>query len=179
MLSTPKRSFKRTRAETTTRIPVAYRITLLAVLFATLLSMVKAWSPNATPFRRNHRIAPHNQQQHETTQQKPNQQQSLTSQHMLKHTGSSGGRVSNTPQPRTQVKLSHSVLASCDTLPSFPTAHGLLSPETVMQLEGDTNPSVARFLRMYHTHGPLSCVPMLGDPAILPHLTHAMRKIAV
>jgi len=80
------------------------------------------------------------------------------------------------------VKLSNSVLASCDTLPSFPTAHGLLSPETVMRLDethGSTKSEALRnFLDTYTRKGPLSCLPMLSDPDVLPYLTEAMRDIA-
>jgi hypothetical protein len=80
-------------------------------------------------------------------------------------------------------KLSHSVLASCDTLPSFPTARGILSPETVSKMDDMTeggygNEAVASFLKTYRQHGPMSCLEMLSDPAILPHLTKAMRDIA-
>lgn len=79
-------------------------------------------------------------------------------------------------------KLSHSVLADCDTLPSFPTAHGLLSPETVMRLEDLSDSShgsdaLVTFLDQYRRGGPLSCLHMLSDPEILPHLTKAMRDI--
>lgn len=169
------RSLKRTRTQQAATTPVAYRITLLAVLFALLCCSSSAWSPSHTTFSTSSRRNRIPQTQKPETPSH-HQQQPLTSQHMLKTTAG----VSNT-NPREKVKLSHSVLASCDTLPSFPTAHGLLSPETVMQLEEfqHTDRAVARFLHMYHSHGPLSCVPMLGDPAILPHLTSAMRKIAV
>jgi hypothetical protein len=86
----------------------------------------------------------------------------------------------------SKTKLSNSVLASCDTLPSFRTAHGLLSPETVMRLEAmrttgrnyNKNHALTTFLTTYRNHGPLSCVPMLSDPDVLPHLTLAMRDIA-
>ena len=75
--------------------------------------------------------------------------------------------------------LSPSVLASCDTLPSFPTAHGLLCPETVQRMErsAGNNKVVARFLDRYHRLGPYSCVDLLSDPDVLPHLTSAMRSI--
>jgi hypothetical protein len=99
---------------------------------------------------------------------------------MLKNPGNP--RVNQSPR-KNSVKLSNSVLASCDTLPSFPTAHGLLSPETVMQMErltsqGRRNDAVVSFLDTYRQHGPLSCLPMLSDPDVLPHLTEAMRDIA-
>jgi len=80
--------------------------------------------------------------------------------------------------------LSNSVLVSCDTLPSFPTAHGILSPETVSRMDlvtqgGSENVAVSTFLKTYRKHGPMSCLGMLSDPNILPHLTQAMRDIAV
>lgn len=80
-----------------------------------------------------------------------------------------------------ECSLSPSVLASCDTLPSFPTAHGLLCPETVQRMErsvGRNNRVVARFLDRYNRHGPMSCVDLLSDPEVLPHLTSAMRDLA-
>jgi len=92
-----------------------------------------------------------------------------------------------TQQPRKQrynTELSHSVLHESDTLPSFPTAHGLLSPETVMRMEemvemnGHTSSAaVKQFLTRYRRNGPMSCLSMLSDPQVLPHLTKAMRDI--
>lgn len=78
-------------------------------------------------------------------------------------------------------KLSQSVLARCDTLPSFPTAHGLLSPETVILMETRTSRTqrsseLSRFLTTYRRHGPMSCLPMLSDPNVLPYLTEALRE---
>lgn len=78
--------------------------------------------------------------------------------------------------------LSHSVLSSSDTLPSFPTAHGLLSPETVIRMEIMTSgatrdEAVDYFLRTYRKDGPMACLHMLSDPNILPRLTEAMRDI--
>ena len=86
---------------------------------------------------------------------------------------------------RYNTKLSHSVLADCDTLPSFPTAHGLLSPETVMRMEemveleagAASSAAVGQFLRRYRRSGPMSCLSMLSDPEVLPHLTKAMRDV--
>jgi hypothetical protein len=86
-------------------------------------------------------------------------------------------------QRRRHASLSNSVLASCDTLPSFPTAHGLLSPQTVMRMEKRTSKSqrsdeLSQFLKTYRREGPMSCLPMLSDPQVLPHLTEALRDIA-
>mmetsp|Transcript_24615 Transcript_24615/g.32158 ORF Transcript_24615/g.32158 Transcript_24615/m.32158 type:complete len:173 (-) Transcript_24615:353-871(-) len=94
--------------------------------------------------------------------------------------------VTSKPQktrPNTSPPLSNSVLASCDTLPQFPTAHGLLSPETVRRLEqmnrqNARSEAVTQFLSTYRKKGPMSCLPMLSDPDVLPHLTEAMRGIA-
>jgi hypothetical protein len=74
-------------------------------------------------------------------------------------------------------------LASCDTLPSFPTAHGLLSPETVMRLEQkrskqQSSRALDSFLDTYRNYGPLSCLPFLSDLDVLPYLTEAMRDMA-
>lgn len=99
----------------------------------------------------------------------------MTAQKMLKTVGSEQERG-------TRWKLSQSVLASCDTLPQFPTAHGLLSPETVSRMDeithgGEHNEAVKLFLDTYRRNGPMSCLPMLSDAEVLPHLTEAMRCI--
>mmetsp|Transcript_6294 Transcript_6294/g.9262 ORF Transcript_6294/g.9262 Transcript_6294/m.9262 type:complete len:158 (+) Transcript_6294:335-808(+) len=80
------------------------------------------------------------------------------------------------------LSLSPSVLSSCDTLPSFQTAHGLLSPETVMRLDkmtakGGRSKALDLFLTTYRRKGPMSCLEMLSDPDILPDLTSAMRDL--
>lgn len=86
-------------------------------------------------------------------------------------------------QRRYTTELSNSVLHECNTLPSFPTAHGILSPETVMRMEemvefeGHSSEAVDRFLKQYRRHGPMSCLSMLSDPEVLPHLTKAMRNV--
>ena len=78
--------------------------------------------------------------------------------------------------------LSNSILATNDTLPSFRTAHGLLSPEVVTMI-ADANGELADgplydFLKSYRSKGPMGCVWMLSDPDILGELTTAMREIA-
>jgi hypothetical protein len=62
-------------------------------------------------------------------------------------------------------------------------AHGLLSPETVSRMDeitagGYGNEAVRSFLQTYRRKGPMSCLEMLSDPEVLPHLTQAMRDIA-
>mmetsp|Transcript_26000 Transcript_26000/g.53900 ORF Transcript_26000/g.53900 Transcript_26000/m.53900 type:complete len:193 (+) Transcript_26000:197-775(+) len=78
--------------------------------------------------------------------------------------------------------MSPSVLATCDTLPSFSTAHGLLSPEVVMRIADtfdlEQDGPLHKFLKTYKSRGPMACLPMLSDPSILPELTRAMREIA-
>jgi len=78
--------------------------------------------------------------------------------------------------------MSQSVLATCDTLPSFATAHGALSPEVVSRIADrydlEEDDALHRFLKTYKREGPLACLPMLSDPAVLPELTKAMRDIA-
>jgi hypothetical protein len=73
------------------------------------------------------------------------------------------------------------VLSDSDTLPAFPTAHGLLSPETVMRMEVMTmrgrDKALDTFLDTYRKDGPMACLPMLSDKNILPRLTEAMRDI--
>jgi hypothetical protein len=83
--------------------------------------------------------------------------------------------------------LSNSVLSSSDTLPSFPTAHGLLSPETVLRMEemnaaaefGGTmrNHAVDYFLKTYRTHVPMACFPLLSYTVVLPSLPAALRYV--
>jgi hypothetical protein len=86
-------------------------------------------------------------------------------------------------RPETKLPaMSQSVLATCDTLPGLSTAHGLLSPEVVMRIADqhdlDQDGALFRFLKTYKSRGPMACLPMLGDPNVLPELTRAMRDIA-
>lgn len=78
--------------------------------------------------------------------------------------------------------MSESVLSPGDTLPSFHTAHGLLSPEVFMRIadthDADAGGPVRDFLKTYRKKGPMACLPMLSDPCVLPELTKAMRDIA-
>lgn len=62
-------------------------------------------------------------------------------------------------------------------------AHGILCPETVTKMEQNTeggrnNRVVKAFFDRYHLKGPMSCMELLSDPEILPHLTMAMRNLA-
>mmetsp|Transcript_5075 Transcript_5075/g.10965 ORF Transcript_5075/g.10965 Transcript_5075/m.10965 type:complete len:192 (-) Transcript_5075:160-735(-) len=93
---------------------------------------------------------------------------------------SAGSAASGTGLPAT---MSDSVLAASDTLPSFRSAHGLLSPEVVARI-ADANDLVEdsplhRFLKTYRRNGPVACLPMLSDPCVLPELTRAMREIEI
>ena len=88
-----------------------------------------------------------------------------------------------TPKNLTGLRQSNSVFADSDT-PSFPTAHGLLSPETVTRMDERMSmkhqvrdAAVTMFLDTYRRQGPMACLPMLSDPSILPKLTEAMRDI--
>ena len=80
--------------------------------------------------------------------------------------------------------MSSSVLSPSDTLPSFHTAHGMLSPEVVMRIantyEGDleVNSSLHNFLKTYKSKGPMAGLGLLSDDEVLPELTRAMREIA-
>jgi hypothetical protein len=78
--------------------------------------------------------------------------------------------------------MSQSVLAESDTLPSFSTAHGLLSPEVVMRIADsndlEMNGALHKFLKTYKSRGPMACLSMLSDPDVLPELTRAMRDVA-
>lgn len=113
---------------------------------------------------------------HPTTQTAPMVAQAFYSSHKTNR---------NPTKPRNHLKgapLSNSVLSSNDTLPSFQTAHGLLSPETVIRMESMTSSenrdaAVDYFLRTYRKEGPMACLPMLSDPKVLPRLTEAMRDI--
>jgi hypothetical protein len=150
----------------------------VAVVMALSAADVTAWSTNQKAFGSQRTHHPLSQPSHPVA----SPQSPVTTPKMLKNPGNP--RVKNKSTRTENLKLSNSVLASCDTLPSFRTAHGLLSPETVLRLEerngaGDHNEAIGRFLKTYRKSGPLSCVPMLSDPAILPHLTLAMREIAL
>lgn len=165
------------------------RLQFIAVALAIItLSSVDAWSPNQKVFGSPRSLR---RKSSTTTVSSPvSQPQSpvavSVSRTMLKFPANSY-QVKNPVQQKqrsSKTKLSNSVLASCDTLPSFRTAHGLLSPETVMRLEEmrssrKNNQALTNFLSTYRQHGPLSCVPMLSDPDVLPHLTLAMREIAL
>ena len=155
------------------------RVLALAVLL-TFNSGVEAWSTNQKSLSSSSRPnqafigKPLNPI---ASPQSPSESQ--TKQKMLKNPANVG-RVKNSSR-RKDTKLSGSVLASCDTLPSFKTAHGLLSPETVLRLEDMNyrNEAISLFLRTYRQQGPLACQQLLSDPDVLPHLTRAMRDIAL
>jgi len=115
---------------------------------------------------------------HHTTQTAPMVAQAFYASHK---------RNRNPTKPKTRnsqtstMPLSNSVLNPSDTLPEFPTAHGLLSPETVMRMEVMTSRGRDRavdfFLETYRKEGPMACLPMLSDEDVLPRLTEAMRDI--
>mmetsp|Transcript_716 Transcript_716/g.1501 ORF Transcript_716/g.1501 Transcript_716/m.1501 type:complete len:194 (-) Transcript_716:524-1105(-) len=93
------------------------------------------------------------------------------------------GSLDSAQRPKTSLPaMSDSVLAASDILPSFHTAHGLLSPEVVMRIADTNDPEqggpLHKFLKTYKSRGPMACLPMLSDPCILPELTRAMREIA-
>jgi hypothetical protein len=98
-----------------------------------------------------------------------------------------------TPSSPQQKTVAHAAMDTTDpfgapkrrrTMPSSNTAHGILSPETVSRMDentlanGRSNPAVEEFLSRYRRTGPMSCLEMLSDPEVLPHLTQAMRDIA-
>lgn len=61
-------------------------------------------------------------------------------------------------------------------------AHGILCPETVGKMDeltegGRNNRAVRAFLDRYKRHGPMSCMELLSDPEILPHLTTTLRGL--
>ena len=152
------------------------RVVLVAIICA--LGGVEAWSTNQKNFstsRQNTAFVgkPSNPP---AAPQSPTERS--TKRKMLKNPAHTG-RLKTTRRP--DMKLSGSVLASCDTLPSFKTSHGLLSPETVMQLEDMDyrNDAITLFLRTYRQQGPLACQQLLSDPDVLPHLTKALRDIAL
>ena len=138
-----------------------------------------AWSTKANGPRRRSRVQRPPVTMYVPANTPTTETPSITAQKMLKIPGTPG--LSNSPRKST-VKLSQSVLASCDTLPSFRTAHGILSPETVQRMEEivdeeDRSEALKQFLDRYRRQGPMSCLPMLSDPDILPHLTMAMRNV--
>ena len=97
----------------------------------------------------------------------------------------STSRSTNNKESSTALPfMSSSVLSPSDTLPSFHTAHGMLSPEVVMRIantyDGDleVNSSLHNFLKTYKSKGPMACLGMLSDVEVLSELTRAMREIA-
>eukprot|EP00536_Pseudo-nitzschia_multiseries_P007550 jgi/Psemu1/18197/gm1.18197_g len=61
-------------------------------------------------------------------------------------------------------------------------AHGILCPETVAKMDeltqgGRNNRAVKAFLDRYKRYGPMSCMELLSDPEILPHLTNTLRGL--
>mmetsp|Transcript_35125 Transcript_35125/g.49894 ORF Transcript_35125/g.49894 Transcript_35125/m.49894 type:complete len:170 (+) Transcript_35125:364-873(+) len=89
------------------------------------------------------------------------------------------------PIMQHSLALSHSsALSASETLPTFATSNGLLSPETVTKLDqmtaaGERNEAISLFLDTYRQKGPMSCLHLLSDPDVLPHLTEAMRDLTV
>lgn len=135
-------------------------------------SDVEAWSTNQKALRTS---SPSRRQK--AIRKGPSSKIPLTSQNMMPNPVTP--RINMSPR-QTRVRLSHSVLASCDTLPKFPTAHGMLSTEIVGRMEQlncpeSRSPALDFFLKSYRKEGPMSCLPMLSDPQILPYLTEAMR----
>ncbi|KAG7345232.1 hypothetical protein IV203_032763 [Nitzschia inconspicua] len=100
----------------------------------------------------------------------------------------SGSEPENTRRSRGW-KLSQAAVNSMDTTfvsvrrpCSGNLAHGLLSPEIVSRVDemtegGHSNRAVRHFLQTYRSQGPMSCLEMLSDPDVLPHLTSAMRDV--
>ena len=145
---------------------------------------VDAWSTNQKAFRLHLSGGRQPMTMYMPSTSPTSQPPSFVAQKMLTNPGGGHLRKSEPLRNKNAMKLSNSVLASCDTLPSFSTAHGLLSPETVVRLEeltasGHRSDALESFLDTYRRQGPLSCLPMLSDPDVLPHLTTAMRDIAL
>lgn len=160
------------------------RAASVALVLACSVADVNAWSASPKTFRTRRSHDPLVIPTHPSPAPHSPVTTTTTSRKMLKNPGNPRVKNPKSSSSRsTKLELSQCVLASCDTLPSFRTAHGLLSPETVLRLEernkGDENKALASFLRTYRRSGPLSCVPMLSDPDVLPHLTMAMREIAL
>ena len=119
----------------------------------------------------------------------PNQHTSQTAPMVAQAFFASHQRNRNPTKPKKRSDstgpLSNSVLSSSDTLPSFPTAHGLLSPETVMRMDvmtstkGIRDKALDMFLDTYKKEGPMACLPMLSDENVLPRLTEAMRDVLI
>lgn len=110
----------------------------------------------------------------------------ITSHNMLRESGFSSfnnNQESSVASRKKTINFSHSKMSG-DAFSAVPVAHGMLSPTIVMRLEELTrmhrhhNPALDSFLDSYYTKGPMSCVPMLSDPDVLPHLTMAMRYVS-
>ena len=107
----------------------------------------------------------------------------LVAQKILRQTASTAARqVPEKQQQGACLSFSPSAAACDSQRPLLHTSNGLLSPGTVLRMEeliireGHQSEALVSFLKTYKRHGPMSCLPMLSDPHILPHLTNAMRE---
>ena len=157
----------------------AFTAIMKCLLLLAIVQATAAWSTKANGPRRRSSVQRPPVTMYVPSNTPTTETPSITAQKMLKIPGTSS--LSSSVRKST-VKLSQSVLASCDTLPSFRTAHGILSPETVRRMEEmvdeeHRSEALKQFLDHYRRKGPMSCLPMLSDPDILPHLTMAMRNV--
>lgn len=163
---------------------------LLVLLLSLQLERVKSYSPwNFNHPRKISRRTRGPGRRERWTMYKPpsgptSETAPMVAQKMLKSMGGSASASSS--ERSSSLRLSSSFLASTssnnENPSSFRTANGILSPETVSRMDtltngGANNRAVQTFLRSYSQKGPMSCLEMLSDPEILPHLTQAMRDI--
>jgi hypothetical protein len=162
----------------------AFGWALLCITFAALPTL-SAWSSNPNTFQTTG-----GRRKHQPTNPPPNdlhvvRDPLITSHNMLRESGFSSFNQNqeSTSSRKKSIKFSHSKMLHPEAFSAVPVAHGMLSPQTVMRLEELTrlhrhhSPALDSFLDSYYSKGPMSCVPMLSDPDVLPHLTMAMRYV--
>lgn len=160
----------------------------LVCIILSCVSQCAAWSSNPSSFQ----SAAGSRRKHQPTNVPPADMNVnvvrdplVTSHNMLRESGFSSfnNNHQDSASRKKTIKFSHSKMSG-DPFSAVPVAHGMLSPAIVMRLEELTrmhrhhNPALDSFLDSYYTKGPMSCVPMLSDPDVLPHLTMAMRYVS-
>lgn len=163
------------------------RVRAVICFLAMSLPFTTAWSSCPSAFK-----TATGRRKHQQTSTAPNdvpvvRDPLITSHNMLRESGFSSFHLTqeNVTGRKETIKFSHSKMSQADGFSAVPVAHGMLSPQIVMRLQELTrlhrhrSPALDSFLDSYYTKGPMSCVPMLSDPDVLPHLTMAMRYVSV
>ncbi len=181
----------RYRAPTPSAVVVAALLLVVAVTTSTSQGVVDAYAfgPGLVRHSPNHKSTGGRRDRSAATLYLfPTPPSVSAANHRSRGGGGGGGRNAKGPTKTpvasaASASMSDSVLSASDTLPSFRTAHGLLSPEVVMRMmdahadDERASPALMNFLELYGSRGPMACLPMLSDPSVLPELTRVMREI--